>query len=302
VFLGGGQLVKKKSRDRSSPTSQRSTTALQPDVLAPVLLNHFYVVLDSPTYNALEQDVFLRKHFAVNEKRTTTNADMTYTGLYFYGVNTYFEFFDVDSSPGRQVGDSGVAFGVEQSGNIRVLQEKLGASLEPNLQLVTRLYAGKQIPWFFMATPKSLPYESELSCWVMEYHPDFLAQWNPQPGKRNPGISRKEILERYSAVLEPVKEPILKDVIGLTVAADAPATGDLTDCCLKLGYQAQRKENEVVLRGPDFVLHLIPATEAVRGIREIKMRIRCLPEREIEQQLGHSALRFGDSSAIWSFR
>jgi hypothetical protein len=190
--------VKKKSHDRSSPILQRAITALQPHLSPTVFLNHFYVVLDSTTCNAIQEDAFLRQRFTVNEKRTTTNADMTYTGLYFYGLNTYFEFFDVGSSPGRRVGDSGVAFGVEQPGDIRVLQEKLGSSLEANAKLVTRLYGGKQIPWFLMATPKSLPYESELSCWVMEYHPDFLVYWNPQPKKRNRGISRKEILQRLS--------------------------------------------------------------------------------------------------------
>jgi hypothetical protein len=61
--------------------------APQPDPLLQVFLNHFYVVLDSPTYKAVEGDAFLRLHFAVNEKRTTTNADVTYTGLYFYGCN-----------------------------------------------------------------------------------------------------------------------------------------------------------------------------------------------------------------------
>lgn len=49
-------------------------TAPQPDSLPQVLLKHFYVVLDSPTYNAVEADGLLRKQFSVNEKRTTTNG------------------------------------------------------------------------------------------------------------------------------------------------------------------------------------------------------------------------------------
>jgi hypothetical protein len=99
-----------------------------------------------------------------------------------------------------------------------------------------------------------------------------------------------------------LNEPILEDVIGLTVAADAPATSNLVDFCLRLGYQAERKETEVTLRGPDFVLHLIQATETVRGIREIKMRTRNLPERENKHQLGQSVLKFVGPSAIWSLR
>lgn len=216
-------------------------TAPQPDSLPQVFLNHFCVVLDSPTYNAVEADGLLRKHLAVNEKRTTTNADMTYTGLYFYGFNTYFEFLDVGNSPRDRVGDSGIAFGVDQPGTIKVLQEKLGPSLEPSLKSVTRLYHGKQIPWFFMATPRSLPYEGGLSCWVMEYHPDFLGNWNPQPEGTNRGISRKEILQRYSEVLKPIDEPRLQDVVGLTVAADAPAANSLIHFCLQLGYPIEKE-------------------------------------------------------------
>lgn len=278
--------------------------APQPDSLPQVFLNHFYVVLDSPTYKAIEEDAFLRKHFAVNEKRTTKNAEMTYTGLYFYGINTYFEFFDIGSSPKDCVGDSALAFGVDQPGAIRVLQEKLGPSLEPNLKSVTRLYQSKQIPWFFMATPRSLPYESGLSCWVMEYHPEFLANWNLQPEGRNRGISRKEILQRYSEVLKPVDEPRLEDVVGLTVAVDASDKNSLIDFCLQLRYQIERKQNEdvVALDGPDFVLLLIPATKSVRGIREIKMHTRNPSEPGEEHQLGQSTLRFAGSSAIWSFR
>jgi hypothetical protein len=279
--------------------------APQANSFAQVLLNHFYLVLNSHTYKAIEEDAFLRKQFAVNEKRTTTNAEMTYTGLYFYGLNTYFEFFDSGNSPKEEVGDSAIAFGVDQPGAIRVLQEKLGPSLEPNLKTVTRLYHGKQIPWFFMATPTSLPYESRLSCWVMEYHPEFLANWNPQPKGTNVGISRKEILLRYSAVLTPsIDEPYLEDVVGLTVAADASVKNSLIDFCLRLGYQIERKQNEdaVALHGPDFGLHLIQATESVRGIREIKMHTRNLPAREKEHQLGQSVLKFEGASAIWSFR
>jgi hypothetical protein len=268
-----------------------------------VFLNHFYVVLDSTTYKAIEGDAFLRKQFAPNEKRTTTNAEMTYTGLYFYGINTYFEFFDISNSPKDQAGDSAIAFGVDQPGAIEVLRENLGSSLEPNLKSVTRLYQGKQVPWFFMATSSRLPYESKMSCWVMEYHPDFLAHWNQQPNDTNQGISRKEVLRRYSQVLAPISEPSLEDVVGLTVAADAADKDSLTNLCDQLGYRIERKQNKdvVALHGPSFVLLVMSATKNVRGVREIRMRTRNLPQQAKEFQFGQSTLKFDGSSAIWSF-
>jgi hypothetical protein len=155
-----------------------------------------------------------------------------------------------------------------------------------------------------MATSRSLPYESGLSCWVMEYHPEFLGHWNPQPKGTNRGISRKEILQRYSEVVKAIDEPCLEDVVGLTVAVDAPDKNSLIDFCFQLGYRVENEQNGnvVAVHGPDFVLALIPATESVRGIREIKMRTRNLPEREKERRLGESTLRFAGSAAIWSFR
>jgi hypothetical protein len=292
------------TRKSPSPIPERPAAVTRPNSLPQVFLNHFYVVLDSATYKAIEDDAFLRKHFAVNEKRTTTNAEMTYTGLYFYGLNTYFEFFDVGNSPKDRVGDSAIAFGVDRPGAIRTLHEKLASSLEPNLKSVTRLYEGKQVPWFFMATSRSLPYEARLSCWVMEYDPEFLSNWNPQPKGTNRGITRKEILQRYTEVLEPVAESRLEDVIGLTVAADASDRNNLIDLCLRLGYQIDKgkKEDAVALRGPDFRLLVTPATDNARGIREVKMRSRNVSEGEKEYQLERSTLKFAGASAIWTFR
>jgi hypothetical protein len=294
--------VKGKFSDHPSASLSGSIPA-PPDSPPKVFLNHFYAVLDSLTCKAVAEDAFLRKHFAVNEKRTTTNADMTYTGLYFYGLNTYFEFFDIADSPPHRVADCGIAFGVDQPGAIRILQEKLGPSLESTLKPVTRLYQGKQIPWFLMATPRSLPYESAISSWVMEYQPEFLTAWNPRPSGTNQGISRRKILRRYAEVLEPIEEARLKDVIGLTVAADPPATSSLIHFCLPLGYQMGKQPNgDIVLHGPDFILRLIQATERVRGIREIKMRTRSLPQGQEEYPLGQSLLKCAGPSAIWSFR
>jgi len=92
-----------------------------------VFLNHFYVVIDSATYKEIEQSPFLRRELAVTEQRTTVRTDRSYTGLYFYGTNTYFEFFDVASDTSRQVGFSGIALGVDQSGELQAVAKELSA-------------------------------------------------------------------------------------------------------------------------------------------------------------------------------
>src|SRR5438045_1439540 len=87
------------------PTNTAQHTAPLP---FPVALNHFYLTLDSATFRELQNSPFLRKEFAPCEERTTVRKDTTYTGLYFYGINTYFEFFDVAQEKSRKPGDSAI--------------------------------------------------------------------------------------------------------------------------------------------------------------------------------------------------
>src|SRR5687768_1865513 len=109
----------------------------------PVFLNHFYVVLDSATYKDIEQSAFLRREFAVTEQRTTVRTDMTYTGFYFYGTNTYFEFFDVSTF--SRFGFGGIALGVDQEGGLAAVARELPDSFSVDQQPITRQYNRKQV-------------------------------------------------------------------------------------------------------------------------------------------------------------
>jgi Family of unknown function (DUF5829) len=285
----------------SSLSEEPIAAAIRKAPLPPVFLNHFYIVLDSPTYAAIEQSNFLRTRFAPNEKRTTVRTDETYTGLYSYGTNTYFEFFDVASSPRPCVGDSGIAFGVDRSGDIERLRETPGASIALLPQPITRLYKNNQVPWFYMATTKHLPYESGMSSWLMEYHPEFLRRWNPLPKETNRGVRRKDILKRYREVLPPTKGPVLNDVIGLTVAVDLATANNLSELCLELGHRMEKQAGgKVTFHGQDFSLSTVPATENMRGIREIRMRI--FPTDGMEKRFGRSVLKLDGPTAVWSIR
>lgn len=267
-------------------------------VRPPVFLNHFYAVLDGPTYKDVERSPFLRQEFAATETRTTVRTDRSYTGLYFYGTNTYFEFFD-GSAPGSAAftGD-GFALGVDQAGGLQALGDGIFIAPKP----ITRLYEGKQVPWFHMAGFKGLPESSDLDVWLMEYHPSFLPEWNPRPGGQ--GVTRKEILHRYAAVLKDVPaRPLLEDVTALTIAVDEPLRQKLAGLLESLGYSARQEGGATVLKGPDVELRLVPRTETARGIREITLRVRERPQGQNELRFGpKSVLKFHENGlATWSF-
>jgi len=272
--------------------------------LPPVFLNHFYIVLDSATYEEIEQSPFLRREFAATERRTTVRKDMSYTGLYVYGANTYFEFFDVSDSPSPRVGDSGIAFGVDQAGGLQAVGREQAAKISVGREPVTRQYEGIQVPWFYAGGLKDSPPDSRLSVWLMEYYPRFLAEWNPRPDGQNGGVSRKQILRRYAAVLKDTPaRPYFVDVVALTVAVDEPAQKSLVELCKLLGYSERAVGGTTVLEGPGVELRLIPQAGGARGIREILMRVRGRPRGQAEFRFGpKSVLRFeGNGLVTWSF-
>ncbi len=270
-----------------------------------VYLNHFYIVIDSATYLDIEQSAFMHNEFAANELRTTVRKDMSYTGLYFYGMNTYFEFFDA-SNPlvANQFTCDGVAFGVDEDGALQTIEKKLAPDVILEDVSVTRQYNDKQIPWFYSARLKDSPLDSELAIWLMEYHPHFLDEWEPQSKSQNLGVSRKQILQRYTSVLKDVPlRPFFKDVVALTIAVDEPTRKKLTGLATLLGFRELTSYGATNLMGTDIELHLIPPTGEKKGVQEIMMRVKGKPKKQAEFRFGQkSTLRFhGDKLATWSF-
>lgn len=271
--------------------------------LPAVPLNHFYIVVDSATYKAIEKSSFMRKEFAVNETRTTTRTDISYTGLYFYGANTYFEFFDASATAIGNLSDSGIALGVDQAGAFEANKTALAGKFSVGAP-ITRGFDGTQIPWFYMAVPTKFSMSSGFRFWLMEYHPRFLSEWNPRPALKDQGVSRKQILARYAAVLKDTpSRPYLKDVVALTIALDESTKKDLADLCRSLGYRQTVRGSATILEDEDVELRIVPRTATARGIQEITMRLDRKPSHQTELRFGaKSVLRFrGTGLATWSF-
>jgi hypothetical protein len=266
-----------------------------------VPLNHFFLVLDSATYADIESNQFLQTEFAVFERRTTVRTDRTYTGLYFYGIDTYFEFFDIANEGQGRAGDSGIAFGVEHTGALQILHRRLPAE---SPKMVTRQTDDKQVPWFFSIAPNDFPSGSVIDTWLMEYHPRFLAEWRPAAKDgANRGIRRKQILKRYASTLRNIpSRPYLKDVAGLTVAADKLTIARMTKMCDLLGYSSRTEGETTILKGHDFILRLIPEISDTRGIQQVTFRVRRMPKRKELHFGARSVLKFNrDGTATWSF-
>ncbi len=269
----------------------------------PVYLNHFFTVLDIETYKATEASDFITKEFAPHEYRETVRGDRSYAGIYFYGKNTYFEFFDeVSRGPGSK-GFSMLALGVDGHGELSALQSQLADTYPLSMRKITRGHNDAQIDWFDQVHADNAVGSPRLGygAWVMEYDPTFLKMWNPEAGG-DEGVTRSALLKRYVAVLDNVPEnPYFEDITGLTFALDPVSMQDAVDLARAMGFNEEKQGDLVLFRGPEFELRLMPVGDSGRGVKEMKLKVSRIPETN-EIQLGNSVLVFNDdNTATWSF-
>jgi hypothetical protein len=266
-----------------------------------VPLNHFYLVLDGPTYNEILNNEFLKTQFAPLEQRTTVRRDQVYTGLYLYGQHTYFEFFNSGVEKARKLSDTGLAFAIEQPGGAKPVQAVLTKIDGVESDLVTRQIGQTQVPWFTRVAIGDFLEDSGINTWVMEYDPQFLAKWHEEIGGPQ-SITRADVLKRYVAVLPSrPADPLLGDVRELTIAMSPKTASDLAEMCTRLGYRSSREGGAIVLNGPDIVLHLVPESGSKHGLQEATFQLT-RPAKKMELRFGSkSVLTIDGNTAMWTF-
>ncbi|HKP87800.1 MAG TPA: DUF5829 family protein [Blastocatellia bacterium] len=274
----------------------------------PIYLNHFFLTVDPQTYKEISESQFLKDEFAAFEQRTTVRADMTYTGIYFYGTRTYFEFFEAGKASGRMEGASGVASGIEARGG----SDRLKGHLESSLKIgamkttITRKTNDKDVPWFHSVGGNFGNKASVITTWTMEYHEDFLNNWYPELSPRTRGITREEVLERYTAKLgdnEKRKQKYIDDVIEMRLALDEKDGAGFIKERESFGYKILSDADKTTCEGPGIKYVVTARTPESVGITAIKLSLRKNKTGQKVYRFGRrSVLQFNDDrTATWSF-
>jgi hypothetical protein len=265
-------------------------------------LNHFYLVPDSASFAAIESSRFLRDTLGVFEARTTRRSDQVYTGVYWYGRETYFEFLPPGAG-GRKPGDSGLAWGSDSDRDTSLVRAALATVAGDSVTgvMITRGIDGTQVPWFQQTALRSAGSRTDLVTWVMNYAGDFLTRWN---GSRPPtgGTSRAAVMERYAAVVNAHERRgavPFENVIELRAAVSAKTREQLLAECRALGFVTTDSRCQTA---DGFVLDLELESPRVRGIRAITLRVRRPWTGPATRWFGTSALALdGSDRAVWSF-
>ena len=215
----------------------------------PVYLNHLLVFVDRDTYRALSASGFLNEYFACSEERTTHDqaTGMSWTGRYYYGRQTYFEFMNPDKTSWAP--RDGLAFSIESEGGSDDLARRLeqGTGQDARRYKRNRRYQDQDIPWFWSVEIPRRD-DARLISWVMEYDPGFLGSWSPQLPPRQAvsdqaEITRNGFLTRYrSAIGDNLPDRLFRDITSVTVTLP-PDEADLLEVELGIyGYVSAEPE------------------------------------------------------------
>jgi hypothetical protein len=266
-------------------------------------LNHFYVTLDDADYAAIKASDYLKTQFGVFEERTTTRSDLTYRGVYFYGDNTYTEFFNradtIDNPHGNPLrAPRAVAFGVDNPGE--ALAEGQGISAVAITRGITdAMGAVTQVPWFsqfgltVMPGNPPAPKSTVISTWEMEYVPDFLAKFHPELSTPS-GVSRHDILARYVAEIaaethQPQDDRLFGDITRIDI--------ELPQSEIDL-FVAQAKGFGAIVEMPDPTLTKVTAGEQVVDFHRADAGRTVSADLTLRKPAAAATMQFGNHTRL----
>ncbi len=279
-----------------------------------ICLNHFYLLLDQAEFRSIGDCRFLVDEFAVGEARTTlANSGDTWTGIYFYGQSTYFEFLDASAlwlggaTGPIAPGGVGLALGTETvGGSSRLLDQRQAQGRPLASGLRTRWFQDEDLPWFYCSPMNIFGQNGPLNVWLMEYHPDFLPHWRPELSPNEPQIGRAAVLAKYQqAVLGPGELPprLLRDVAYLRLNVLPQAAEQAADQLASFGGTLVRGPGWLRWQARDFWLEITLAdAPAPQGLCEVGFHLYQGPEVARSVAAGVGTLTLGPGPvAKWEF-
>jgi hypothetical protein len=263
-------------------------------VRPPVYLNHVYVVLEEREFAQFSQEKFLTTLAGYAQRSTMTADGSTWSGIYLYGQHTYLEFLKPNAE--YAVGSCGIGLGIEEAGGIQpvaaTLHQETGEPWTVELQHRTR--DEQQIPWFYTSGTRWTSNATSLECWLMEYHPDYLASWYPDSPPEHRGIRRDQYLaNRYQP------EKPFRNITALTLALSPEHSSNMCQVLRSVGYSINRRDQQTICTGPDLTITLSKAQPGAPLLQEIQFEIRSQPAARHE--LGRTVLLLQGTTGHWKF-
>jgi hypothetical protein len=258
--------------------------------------NHAYAVVDRETADAIEHSAYLRA-FANFEVRTTTGGDLTWTGRYLYGRETYFEVFPEGELPGQdaRIGAAALAVSAERDGDLATVAERLPNPI-PSVQ--TRDFGdGVRVPWFDAVSVVET-YDT-FGVWGMEYRDEYFAdpRGHTEPASYPGDVGR----ERYHS--DAYADHLMRDVTGIRIGVTEFDLANSVPLLRAGGFTVHSLPDGGVIAsggGTTIRLDAVPLDQV--GVRSLRLVLNESLESQHVEEIGRSTLVVGPGrSAVWTF-
>ncbi len=145
--------------------------------LPEIYLNHLYVVLDSNTLLHLADSSFISEKFGNIKVHTATTATESWSGIYLFGKNSYFEFFSTKGYKGATLNDFGLVFMTARSNEIWKIKKHWRENSNDSIvaDTVLKMQNGKHTPWFYNLSLLNKDSVQPFSTFLMENTPEELS-------------------------------------------------------------------------------------------------------------------------------
>ncbi len=205
-----------------------------------IVLNHFYLVIDSTDLSALINSHFIKEKFAAC-KTNIVKADNneSWTGTYLYAVDNYFEIFD-STGVGEKTGNAGLGLGIETIGGLKRLNQFIKSNYHTEISTRTKKIEGEQVPWFDALSVEDPVFvsSSPVSFWIMEYRNEYFIR-NHLPHKNNE-LTRLDYLDKFK---KERSDKILKRFSGITLNVNNDVKSYLYKLLLDCGFTRSKDQS-----------------------------------------------------------
>lgn len=261
-------------------------------LLPSVGLNHFFIVLDAKSYDAIASSPFVLDELAGSDGglqllgRPTVGSKQ----IYLRGRNTYVELIASRKRSDRPVGASGLVLSPDDAGALDKLERPLRAVAPDAQRRVVTLDMGEHpTAWNDVITTELS--QSRLSSWLSQYVPEFM--------RRLLHTTRVDRQTYLAPLYHP--ERLLVDVVELTLALTAPESTPLRAQLRALGFRERQTAAGVTLDGKGVRLLIVPQERAVGpAIVAATLSLR-RPVRRQQLDFHGARLEVDGQRAVWRF-
>lgn len=278
---------------RTAPAQPPMTESQAP---RPPALNHVYIVVDDPTFEALRGDAALA---ALLGRTDGGLPDYAPPGpdadrIFFRGRQTYLEIFAPDNRFNEPVGKVGLGLGLDAPAEFDAVEQAWRKHCGDRARRTPVAYSRTTppTPWYDAVQCDDTAAGPDLAVWAMVYRPEFQ-RWQAGAPSSAPVTRRADILAPRALAGQG-----RFDIAGLTLALSADLRERLIGQLVAAGFKRRDVPDAVELQGEALLLRLVEPSER-KGLIAIELTTaagspldRRLGAALLTAQTGGATLRF----------